>query len=176
MNRVFDDAFKKVDGTGCVTAAGPEEPNKVFTQTLSTDAGHPRHPQWQLRHNRSHRNKHKKRSSLHATKEPVSSLPGADNPGSQIATVNQQGGDQPGPADARPSRPLLPQPRRWPATLAGREASNQPQPWIAGHGSGSAPIQRRGAASSTGCRGRQVGAPGGRCYPEPGHPAGWSNR
>lgn len=34
----FDNAFRKVDGTNCVTAAGPEKPGKVFTQSVRRQA------------------------------------------------------------------------------------------------------------------------------------------
>jgi hypothetical protein len=41
----FDDASKEVDDVRCATAAGPDEPGRVFTQIRSADAGHSWRPE-----------------------------------------------------------------------------------------------------------------------------------
>jgi hypothetical protein len=75
-NKIIDDAFRKVDGAGCVTAARPVESGRVFTTRLyihrSKHFG---------THNggTNHQNGHQKRSILHTATDPTSRSPSASN-------------------------------------------------------------------------------------------------
>jgi hypothetical protein len=91
-NRITKDTFRKVDGAGCVTAAGTEEPGKVFTLRLYIHRSRP--PLAPTTTAPHHHYGHQIRNNLNTTTEPAHKPASTGNPGSQTARASNQAGRQ----------------------------------------------------------------------------------